>query len=120
MLDGPSMIVDTHAHIFSAAGPVASSARYRPNYAATVEGWPSLWPQTGVTSGVLVQPSFLGTDNSQMLAALQARPATLRGVAVVDASVSRDALREKHALGVRGVRLNLLGVADLASFGEPV
>ncbi|HEX8883701.1 MAG TPA: amidohydrolase family protein [Noviherbaspirillum sp.] len=113
------MIVDTHAHIFSATGPFAPGARYWPDYEASVEQWLALWPAAGVTHGVLVQPSFLGTDNSQLLAALQARPALLRGVVVVDPSVTRGELQQWHELGVRGVRLNLLGVADLSVFGGP-
>lgn len=113
------MIVDTHAHIFSAAGPFAPSARYRPRYEASIEQWLALWPDAGVTHGVLVQPSFLGTDNSQLLAALQARPAILRGVVVVDPSVTKAELQQWQELGVRGVRLNLLGVADFSIFGGP-
>jgi predicted TIM-barrel fold metal-dependent hydrolase len=113
------MIVDTHAHIFSAAGPFAPGARYRPNYEASVEQWIALWPEAGVSQGVLVQPSFLGTDNSRLLTALQMRPAILRGVVVIDPSVSKRELQQGHELGVRGVRLNLLGVADLSIFGGP-
>jgi predicted TIM-barrel fold metal-dependent hydrolase len=113
------MIVDTHAHIFSAAGPFAAGARYRPDYEAVVEQWLALWPEAGVTHGVLVQPSFLGTDNSQLLAALRARPAILRGVVVVDSSVTKGELQQWHESGVRGVRLNLLGIVDLAAFGGP-
>lgn len=113
------MIVDTHAHIFSAAGPFAPGARYRPDYGASIEQWLARWTEAGVTHGVLVQPSFLGTDNSQLLAALQARPALLRGVVVVEPSVTRGELWQWHAFGVRGIRLNLLGVADLAPFGAP-
>lgn len=113
------MIVDTHAHIFSAAGPFAPGARYRPDYEAGIERWLALWPEAGVTHGVLVQPSFLGTDNGQLLAALQARPAILRGVVVVDPSVTRGELQQWHEYGVRGVRLNLLGVVDFSVFGGP-
>jgi predicted TIM-barrel fold metal-dependent hydrolase len=113
------MIVDTHAHIFSASGPFAPGARYRPDYEASVEQWLALWPGAGVTHGVLVQPSFLGTDNSQLLAALQVRPAILRGVVVVDPSVTRRELQQWQGLGVCGVRLNLLGVSDLSVFSGP-
>ena len=88
------MIVDTHAHIFSAAGPFAPSARYRPDYEASIEQWLARWPEAGVTHGVLVQPSFLGTDNSQLLAALQERPTVLRGVVVIDPSITKRELQQ--------------------------
>lgn len=111
------MIVDTHAHIFSAAGPFMPGARYHPRYDAKVEDWMALWSRAGVTHGVLVQPSFLGSDNSQMLAALENHPESLRGVVVIDPSVSKPQLQEWDRTGVRGVRLNLIGIADLTLFG---
>jgi predicted TIM-barrel fold metal-dependent hydrolase len=113
------MIVDTHAHIFSASGPFAPGARYRPDYEASIEHWLALWPDVGVSHGVLVQPSFLGFDNTQLLAALQARSGILRGVIVIDPSVSKGQLQHWQRLGVRGVRLNLLGVADFSIFNGP-
>lgn len=110
------MIVDTHAHIFSAAGPFLEGARYKPSYEARVEQWLDLWPECGVTQGVLVQPSFLGADNSLLLASVQARSDVLRGVVVVRPSVPSAVLRKWDAEGVRGVRLNLLGIADLSRY----
>src|SRR4051794_20828392 len=103
------MIVDTHAHIFSAAGPFVPGARYRPDYEASIGQWFALWRETGVTHGVLVQPSFLGTNNSQLLAALESRRDILRGVVVIDPSVRKSQLELWQQLGVRGARLNLLG-----------
>lgn len=111
------MIVDTHAHIFSAAGPFTPGARYRPGYDAKVEDWMALWSRVGVTHGVLVQPSFLGTDNSQLLTALQHHSERLRGVVVIDPSVSKPLLQQWDRIGVRGVRLNLIGITDISIFG---
>jgi len=113
------MIVDTHAHIFSASGRFMPGARYRPGYDAKLEDWIALWPQAGVTHGVLVQPSFFGTDNSEMLTALDAFPGKLRAVVVIDTSVSKAQLRQWDRIGVRGVRLNLIGIADFSVFGSP-
>jgi predicted TIM-barrel fold metal-dependent hydrolase len=62
---------------------------------------------------VFVQPSAYGTDNVCMIKALRARPSTSRGVAVIDDATPDTALHEMAALGVRGVRLNLV------SNGEP-
>lgn len=113
------MIVDTHAHIFTADGPFVPGARYYPDYKAGIEQWLELWPAAGVTHGVLVQPSFLGTDNSQMLQAMQERPDLLRGVVVIDPSVTDDQLLQWDQAGVRGARLNLLGISDFSEYGGP-
>lgn len=97
---------DCHFHIFEANSGVAR-ARYVPTYAATLAGWALAARACGVVRGVVVQPSFLGTDNTQLLAALATNPRDLRGVAVVAPDVSADSLRELRSAGVRGVRLNL-------------
>ena len=100
--------VDTHFHIFE-AGKAIEGARYVPAYAATLDQWWSMADAVGVTHGVLVQPSFLGTDNRLMLEGLAAYPGRLMGIAVVEPTISFEAMAEMHALGVRGVRLNLFG-----------
>lgn len=101
--------IDTHFHVFQ-AGMAVNQARYVPDYNATLQDWQSLAQAVGVTRGVCVQPSFLGTDNSMLLSALEANPETLRGVAVVAADIHPDALKALHASGVRGIRLNLAGI----------
>ena len=100
--------VDTHFHIFE-AGKAIKGARYVPAYAATLDQWWALANAVGVTHGVLVQPSFLGTDNRLMLEGLAAYPGRLMGIAVVEPTISLEEMTEMHALGVRGVRLNLVG-----------
>nr|WP_256591123.1 amidohydrolase family protein [Pseudomonas sp. ERMR1:02] len=65
----------------------------------------------GLSHGVLVQPSFLGTDNSYLLGALRQAPEQLRGVVVLEPGVSRATLNDMDHLGVVGVRLNLMGKA---------
>jgi predicted TIM-barrel fold metal-dependent hydrolase len=72
----------------------------------------------GLSHGVLVQPSFLGTDNRYLLNALRQAPEQLRGVVVVDREISRSDLDEMDRLGVVGIRLNLMGKA-LPDFSEP-
>ena len=110
--------IDTHAHVFSTAGPFAAGARYVPAYEATLAQWFSLQDASGVSQGVLVQPSFYGTDNRLLLAALQAHPRRLRGVVVVDPSVDRAVLARWDAAGVRGIRLNLWGGAPLPALAS--
>lgn len=57
---------------------------------------------------VLVQPSVYGTDNRLVLEALAREPGRHRGVVVVDTDVTDVMLQDMHALGVRGVRFNLV------------
>ena len=101
--------VDTHFHVFH-AGVAVKGARYVPQYTAALQDWMALAQGVGVTRGVWVQPSFLGTDNSLMVHALQAHPDVLRGVAVVAADIHPDELKALHLSGVRGIRLNLSGI----------
>ena len=114
--------VDTHAHVFSSTAAAVPGARYRPAYEATLPAWRARWRTAGVTHGVLVQPSFFGTGNGEMLAALGADPAHLRGVAVVDPGCADADLDALHRDGVRAIRLNLRGAPeedlDLAAWKE--
>lgn len=114
----PARGVDCHAHVFSADAPAAATARYRPTYAATLEQWMSHWPAAGITHGVLVQPSFFGTDNGEMLAALARHPGELRGVAVVDGDIAEKQLLRMDSAGIRGIRLNLQSVDDYGVFSR--
>jgi len=93
-----------------------AGARYRPAYAASVDAWRAHWSAAGIVRGVLVQPSFFGTDNRELLDALATQPKRLRGVAVIDPSIDGAALDGLHARGVRAVRLNLGGVADFSPY----
>ena len=101
--------VDCHAHVFSHDAKPIAGARYRPAYAATLEAWQGHWVTAGITHGVLVQPSFFGTDNREMLEAIALDRARLRGVARVDPSFDGEALARLDAAGVRALRFNLHG-----------
>lgn len=106
----PKTGIDTHFHVFQ-AGHAVEGARYVPQYAAGLDDWMVQAQSVGVTRGVWVQPSFLGVDNSLMVNALQAHPQVLRGVAVVPPDMEPDELRLLHDSGVRGIRLNLVGLS---------
>lgn len=76
----------------------------------------------GIDRAVLVQPSVYGIDNRAMLAALRAHPQKFRGVAVVSNNVNDiqdQELEQLHAAGVRGIRCNIVDVAD-KSAGLPI
>ncbi len=111
--------VDVHFHVFDAhiAQP---GARYVPGYDAPLATWQAAAAPLGVTRGVLVQPSFLGSDHRRLRTELAAHPDTLRGVAVVAPSVSAAELAALHTAGVRAIRLNLVGTDhNLAAWQGP-
>ena len=103
--------IDSHAHVFSRDLHLIGARRYTPEYDATLGQYLEHLQTHGLSHGVLVQPSFLGTDNSYLLAALKHAPQQLRGVVVLEPSVSRSTLNDMARLGVVGVRLNLIGKA---------
>jgi predicted TIM-barrel fold metal-dependent hydrolase len=102
---------DCHFHVFDAKDRV-DGARYVPTYSVSLSDWRALAERADVQRGVLVQPSFLGTDNRQLLAAIKLQPHALRGVAVAASHASVAELRGLREAGIRGIRLNLFGAAD--------
>lgn len=109
--------VDCHVHIFTPDLTLAPSRRYQPDYGATPEALIETLEKHGLGKALIVQPSFLGTDNTYLLAALIRYPGRFRGVAVVDPSIDRREMRNLAESGVVGVRLNAIGQAapDLGS-----
>ncbi|MFI0773370.1 amidohydrolase family protein [Streptomyces sp. NPDC021212] len=105
----PDGAVDTHAHVFTREMRFAPTRRYTPDYDATPDAYLELLDAHGLAAGVLVQPSFLGTDNSYLLDALGKAPQRLWGVAVIDPGTPRDELDRLARAGVCGIRLNLVG-----------
>ncbi|OXC90155.1 hypothetical protein BMR85_013665 [Achromobacter sp. KAs 3-5] len=106
----PGAAVDTHAHVFHQGLALADTRRHTPDYDATLAEYLDLLDAHGMSHGVLVQPSFLGTDNSHLVQALRAAPARLRGVAVVALDITDTELQDLAAAGVVGIRLNLVGL----------
>jgi predicted TIM-barrel fold metal-dependent hydrolase len=114
----PILGIDSHAHVFSRDLQLTSARRYTPDYDATLALYLASLARHGLSHGVLVQPSFLGTDNSYLLAALAQAPEQLRGVVVVARDISRAELQAMATQGVTGIRLNLMG-KPLPDFTEP-
>lgn len=111
--------IDSHAHVFVRGLPLASGRRYAPAYDATLDDYRAMLASLALSHGVLVQPSFLGTDNSYLLSCLDAYPGQLRGIVVVDPARDIGQIDAWHPRGVVGVRANLIGAA-LPNFGEPL
>lgn len=114
----PAGTCDTHLHVFgpTANYPLSPGRNYTP-HVCTLVAYREVMQALGIARAVLVQPSVYGTDNSAMLDALRAAGPAFRGIAVPAADVGDAELARMHALGVRGIRLNLvnpqvLGVDD--------
>lgn len=109
----PEGSCDTHAHLFGPAAryPYQPGRAYTPPD-ATSQQYRNMLSTMGFTRAVLVQPSVYGTDNRLMLdylAHLQPNDdVAWRAVAVVDAQITDAELEHMHALGVRGIRINLV------------
>lgn len=100
---------DYHAHIFKANEFAVENPLYVPDYDATVEQYIAALHDHGLSWGTLVQPSFLGFDNTVVLNALEEHEDMFRGVICVnpeDPLSSVNELKQWHDLGVRGVRIN--------------
>ena len=100
---------DSHAHVFG------EPERYRMvmvrGYTPPVRDIPAfeaIARPHGIDHVVLVQPSVYGTDHSCLIDALEAGHGRHRAVAVLDPTITRPELDRLHAIGVRGVRFNLV------------
>lgn len=104
---------DCHAHVFEQVSAIAG-ARYVPVAAAPLQTWLGHLERHHLKGGVIVQVSFLGADNSELCRALQQLdPRHFAGVAVVALDVSDAELDRLLAIGVRGLRWNLVRGADI-------
>ncbi|MDR5856032.1 amidohydrolase family protein [Caballeronia sp. LZ062] len=106
--------IDTHAHVFRRGLPLAEHRRYAPDYDSPLHAYLAQLDAHRIARGVLVQPSFLGTDCSYLLDALGRARDRLRGVAVIARDCELETLTEMSEAGIVGIRLNLIGHADYA------
>lgn len=104
--------VDAHTHVFVRGLKLAVDARYAPNYDASWETLLKLAEAYGVGRAVLLQPSFLGYDNSYLFDALKAAPQRCRGAPWISPSVETrpEEWEEMARIGVRGLRFPILGL----------
>lgn len=104
----PAGACDSHMHVFGPLEtyPCVEFPHYTPPD-GELGHFRRLMPVLGFDRFVIVQPSFYGTDNSCLLDALAAAGDCASGVVMIEPDVSRAELERFHALGVRGVRLDL-------------
>ena len=111
--------IDAHAHVFTCDLAFVPGSRYVPSRDASDAAYRAHLRGAGVGAALLVQPSFLGEDNSYMLAAVARAPACFRAVAVVSPRTDQESLHRLARAGVVGVRLNLIGAAVPDPAQEP-
>lgn len=110
---------DCHAHVYERVVPVGRP-RYVPARAAPLAAWTACLDRHGLSGGVIVQPSFFGTDNSETLGALSRLDRRrFAAVAVVAPDADAQTLADLAQAGVRGVRWNLVEGAALPDPAAP-
>ena len=110
--------VDTHAHTFTQELKfIRAGEGYIPDYDASLSSYLNKLDAHGLTHGILIQPSFLGTDNSNLLQAVASRPDRLRCIVIASPEASLEELRRMKNGGAVGIRLILFGdsMPDLQS-----
>jgi predicted TIM-barrel fold metal-dependent hydrolase len=107
----PPSSCDCHAHICDGRYPYWSGRVYTPPD-CLLPDYRRMLATLGVERAVLVQPSVYGVDNAALLNALQAGGGAFRGVAVVEETIDAATLERMHAAGIRGVRCNIVDIAE--------
>jgi 2-pyrone-4,6-dicarboxylate lactonase len=106
----PPNACDAHFHVFGPPGkyPYGNDIRYKPPH-EPLEAFLKLAKRIGFVRYVFVQPSAYGFDNSCMFDSMrQLDPAVRRGIIDLDETKTSDKeLAAMHALGVRGIRVNV-------------
>lgn len=105
-------LVDTHAHIFRSDLPMAPGGLHTPTHHFETADYLAILDRHGVHNACIAAPSFLGTYNDYMIAALRGEP-RLRGTVIVEPDVDPYVLRAMDGDGVVGVRLSLRGLKTL-------
>ena len=107
----PEGACDAHFHVFGPAQKyphVTNDLRYQPPL-EPLDKYLKLARRIGFQRFVFVQPSAYGLDNSCLLDAMaEMEPRLRRGIVHLDETKPKDSvLADWHALGVRGVRINI-------------
>lgn len=106
----PAGAWDTHFHVIGPPHvfPYAEARHYTPP-AAPIEHYLMMAKAIGFERGVIVQPSVHDLDYAITLDAVAKSEGRLRGMIRADPSLTTADLKNLHAKGVRGIRINLVG-----------
>lgn len=110
--------VDTHAHVFTQdLNFILAGEGYVPDYDAPLGTYLNKVRKHGLTHAVLIQPSFLGTDNGFLLHAVQQHPDRLRCIIIADPSIALSELEKMKQQGAAGIRFIFFG-SSKPNFGD--
>ncbi len=113
------IVFDCHAHVFETV-PRVCAVRYLPTAPAPLDAWLGLLERHGIVGGVLVQVSFLGDDNSQLLSALDRLDRRrFAGVAVLGHEHNEAELARLTERGIKALRWNLVAGAPIPNPASP-
>ncbi|MBB5987526.1 amidohydrolase family protein [Sphingobium lignivorans] len=104
MMASGGLRVDTHAHIYHDAMPLAQDAWHRPVGEAPLDAYLACLDAHGIDRAVLAAVSLFGDYNDYALEAVAAQP-RLRTTVIIDPETDIFILREMAKAGVVGVRL---------------
>jgi predicted TIM-barrel fold metal-dependent hydrolase len=99
--------IDCHIHLFRQTLKTVPNARHLPSYDATLEMLRPLAAKAKVGRFVIVQTSFLGTNNDYLVEEITKDPENLRGVVILAPNCTAQDIADLHRQGVVGLRLNL-------------
>ncbi|MFH1186164.1 MAG: amidohydrolase family protein [Chloroflexota bacterium] len=105
----PPGACDSHAHIFGSADqyPLDPLRTFNPPKVG-IDDYRRMLDALGLQRAVIVHSGAYGTDVSATRDALLASKGAWRGIALVDRTVTEDALHNMHTVGFRGVRFNFI------------
>lgn len=106
-LKAPAGACDCHMHIFEPRFPARIDTPYKPPVATVPDYLKAIRERLGLSRAVVIQSVTHGTDNSNLVAALEAFAGTARGVAVIGLDTAEAELQRLHAHGVRGIRFEM-------------
>lgn len=106
-LKAPAGACDCHMHIFEPRFPARVDTPYTPPVATVADYTDAIRNRLGLSRAVVIQSVTHGTDNANLVAALEAFAGSARGVAVIALDTSEEELRRLHAHGVRGIRFEM-------------
>ncbi len=106
---------DGHAHVFDTSLQMAEGRRYTPLADAPYLLYRNILRQIGLSGGLVVQPSFYGTNNGFLMDVLDTakgqKELILKGVAVIPPDTDAETIASMKSRGIVGMRLNLVGAA---------
>lgn len=113
-------MIDCHVHAWDAECRLvaAHDAPHPPGSTAPVARLVSVLELHDISRAVLVQPGFLGANNSYINRCLMSDRDQLRGVCVVNGDFAFQDLELMDSIGMCGMRFDLLGGGELPELGR--